>query len=151
MELVNILVYNEEAYENALIELFQNLGYNHYYGPDIERDYKNPLFKMDLENLYRINRFLDKEAIDKTIETIQDFGIGSLEDKNNKFTEYLQNGVSVNYWKDGKEESTHVKLVDFDNLDSRSAFSSARAFQSMSPPEIMISSISFILLLMSLT
>jgi Type I site-specific restriction-modification system, R (restriction) subunit and related helicases len=118
MELVNILVYNEEAYENALIELFQNLGYSHYYGPDVDRDHKNPLFKQDLENLYRINRSLDKEAIDKTIETIQDFGIGSLEDKNNKFTEYLQNGVSVNYWREGKEKSTHVKLIDFDDLDS---------------------------------
>jgi len=116
--LVDILGYDEEMYENSLIELFQNLGYNHFYGPDIERDYKNPLFKWDLENLYNINRLLDKSAVDKAIETIQDFGIGSLEDKNNKFTDYLQNGVNVNYWKDGKEEATHVKLIDYDNLDS---------------------------------
>ena len=26
--------YNEEAYENALIELFQNMGWEHVYGPD---------------------------------------------------------------------------------------------------------------------
>ena len=30
--------YNEVAYENALIELFQNMGWEHVYGPDIERD-----------------------------------------------------------------------------------------------------------------
>ena len=72
--MVDILIYNEEAYENALIELFQNLGYNHYYGPDVDRDYKNPLFKLDLENLYNINDSLDKSAVDKAIETIQDFG-----------------------------------------------------------------------------
>lgn len=30
--------YNEEAYENALIELFQNMGWKHVYGPDIDRD-----------------------------------------------------------------------------------------------------------------
>ncbi|WP_295589667.1 type I restriction endonuclease subunit R [uncultured Methanobrevibacter sp.] len=116
--MVNISFYNEEAYENALIELFQNLGYNHYYGPDVDRDYKNPLFINDLENLYMINRSLDKSAVDKAIETIQDFGIGSLEDKNNTFMEYLQNGINVSYWKNGKEESTHVKLVDFNDLDS---------------------------------
>ena len=27
--------YNEEAYENALIELFQNMGWEHVYGPDV--------------------------------------------------------------------------------------------------------------------
>ena len=116
MELVKI--YNEDSYEQSIIELFQNLGYTHYYGPDIERDYKNPLFKLDLENLYRINNSLDSQAVDKAIETIEDFGIGSLEDINNKFMDYLQNGVSVNYWKDGKELSTLVKLIDFDSLDS---------------------------------
>ena len=30
--------YNEGAYENALIELFQNMGWEHVYSPDIERD-----------------------------------------------------------------------------------------------------------------
>ena len=54
--MVYISIYNEEAYENSIIELFQSLGYSHYYGPDIERDYKNPLFKLDLDNLYSINR-----------------------------------------------------------------------------------------------
>ena len=113
-----IKIYNEDSYEKSIMELFQSLGYNDYYGPDIERDYKDPLFRHDLENLYRINRSLDSEAVSKAIETIQDLGIGSLEDLNNKFMDYLQNGVSINYWKDGEELSTHVKLVDFENLDS---------------------------------
>ena len=115
---VKISVYDENSYEQSIIELFQNLGYNHYYGPDIERDYKNPLFKLDLENLYSINKTLDTQAVDKAIEVIQDFGIASLEDINNKFMSYLQNGISVNYWKDGKEKSTLVKLIDFENLNS---------------------------------
>ncbi len=118
MELIYISVYNENSYEQSIIELFQNLGYDYYFGPDVERDYKNPLFKLDLDNLYSINRSLDNEAVEKAIEVIQDFGIGSLEDINNKFMSYLQNGASVNYWKDGKELSTLVKLIDFDNLDS---------------------------------
>ena len=118
VELINISIYNEEAYEKSIIELFQGLGYSYYYGPEVERDHKNPLFIPDLDNLYRINSSLDKNAINKAIETIGDFGIGSLEDKNNKFMEYLQNGINVNYWSDGKEESTHVKLIDYENLDN---------------------------------
>lgn len=110
-----ISFYNEDDYEKSLIELFQNLGYMYYYGPDIERDYKNPLYMDDLDVLYKINNGLDEEAVNKAIEVIQDFGIGSLEDINNKFMEYLQNGVSVNYWKDGEEKSSHVKLIDFGN------------------------------------
>jgi len=113
-----LAIYNEDIYEKSIIELFQSLGYSHYYGPDIERDYKNPLFKLDLENLYRINNSIDSAAVDKAIEIIQDFGIGSLEEKNNKFMDFLQNGISVNYWKGDEELFTHVKLVDFDNFDS---------------------------------
>ena len=116
--MIYISVYNENSYEQSIIELFQNLGYDYYFGPDVERDYKNPFFKLDLDNLYSINGSLDREAVRKAIEVIPDFGIGSLEDINNKFMNYLQNGVSVNYWKDGKELSTLVKLVDFENLDS---------------------------------
>lgn len=112
------IIYTEDSYEKSIIELFQELGYAYYYGPDVERDYKNPLFMSDLDNLYDINDSLDNEAIDKAIEIIQDFGIGSLEDKNDKFMSYLQNGVSVNYWKNGEELSTLVKLVDFKNLEN---------------------------------
>ena len=118
MELVYISVYNEESYEKSIIELFQTLGYGHYYGPDIERDYKNPLFVEDLNKLYQINNKLDKEAVDKAIEMIQEWGIGSLEDKNNKFMDYLQNGISVNYWCGGEEKSTHVNLIDFGDIDA---------------------------------
>lgn len=112
------IIYTEDSYEKSIIELFQELGYAYYYGPDVERDYKNPLFMSDLDNLYDINDSLDNEAIDKAIEIIQDFGIGSLEDKNDKFISYLQNGVSVNYWKNGEELSTLIKLVDFKNLEN---------------------------------
>ena len=31
--------YNEEAYENALSELFQNMGWEHVYGPEVDRDW----------------------------------------------------------------------------------------------------------------
>lgn len=104
-------------YEKSILELFQELGYAHYVGYDIERDYRNPLFVPDLDNIYFINRGTDRKAIGNAIQMIQDIDSGSLEERNDKFMDYLQNGVSVNYWKDGEELSTLVKLVDFENID----------------------------------
>lgn len=40
------LVYTEASYENSVTELFRNdLGYKYAYGPDIERDFYNPLYE----------------------------------------------------------------------------------------------------------
>ena len=52
--------YNEEAYENALIELFQNMGWEHVYGPDIERDWHSTLY----DSIRRINPTAAPSAID---------------------------------------------------------------------------------------
>lgn len=30
--------YTEDSYEKSVAELFQNMGYTHVYGPDVERD-----------------------------------------------------------------------------------------------------------------
>ena len=37
--------FTEEKYEQALIELFQSLGYDYEYGPDMERDYAESVDK----------------------------------------------------------------------------------------------------------
>ena len=48
--------YTEANYENSVIELFRNdLGYEYVYGPDIERDFYNPLYEeVLLDSLYRL-------------------------------------------------------------------------------------------------
>ena len=30
--------FTEDTYEQAVIELFENMGYNHIYAPDMDRD-----------------------------------------------------------------------------------------------------------------
>ena len=45
---------------------------------------------------------------------------GSLEKKNQVFTNYLQNGVDVSYFKDGKEKSDIVYLIDYENVSNNS-------------------------------
>ena len=42
--------FTEDSYENALIALFENMGYQHRYGPDIERDYYTPFYEEQVLN-----------------------------------------------------------------------------------------------------
>ena len=43
--------FTEGSYEKALIALFENLGYQHQYGPNIERDYYVPFYEEQLIEL----------------------------------------------------------------------------------------------------
>ena len=48
--------YTEEKYENAIIQLFEEMGYTHAYGPAVDRDYRIPLYMDELTAaLYRLN------------------------------------------------------------------------------------------------
>ena len=115
-------LYTEADYENSVIELFQNeLGYEHIYGPDIERDFYSPLYEEVLEDsLYKINRGLPAEAIQDAIFKLKNFENGELVQKNAVFMDYLQNGVEVRYFIDGEETSAIVYLVDYKNPDNNS-------------------------------
>lgn len=61
--------YNEEAYENALIELFQNMGWEHVYGPEVERDWHSPLYDSVLED--SIRRLNPKATLNLTSSILQ--------------------------------------------------------------------------------
>lgn len=116
-----IIIYNEDLYEQSIIELFSILGYNHLLGYNIERDYQNPLYMDELESsLMRINKGVNKEAISSAIDKIRNIDIGSLEDKNDKFMNYLQNGVSVNYVENDEEHFILIKLIDLNNIENNS-------------------------------
>lgn len=109
--------YTEANYENAVIELFKDeLGYSYAYGPDIERDYHSPLYEdVLLTSLMRVNRGLPYDAINEAIYKLKNFESGDLLQKNMIFMDYLQNGISVNYYDKGERVSTLVYLVDFKN------------------------------------
>jgi len=64
--------YTESHYEHSLIELFtETLGYEHVYGPDIERDFHSPLYHTVLEDsLYRLNAGLPQEAIQEALSEL---------------------------------------------------------------------------------
>ena len=109
--------YTESNYENAIIQLFtQTLGYSYVYGPDVERDYQNPLYEdLLLPALQKINPNLPAEALHEAIYKIKNFESGTLLQKNIVFTDYMQSGVPVKYLEGGEERSAQVYLIDFQN------------------------------------
>ncbi len=116
------VAFTEADYENSIIELFQNdLEYEYVYGPDVERDFYSPLYdEVLLDALYRLNSGLPDDAIQDALFKLKNFENGELVQKNAVFTDYLQNGIEVKYFKDGEERSSIVYIVDFKNPDSNS-------------------------------
>lgn len=109
-------VSNENSFEDAIEELFFSLDYDCYCGYEIERDEHNPLYMDELrDNLQRINPELPLETINEAINIIQTFEAGSLEEKNDKFMNYLQNGVKTSYLENNEDINVNVNLIDFDN------------------------------------
>ena len=113
---------NEEAYENSIIELFQELGYTHVYGPDVEtRDFTSPLYEPVLTNaLHQINPNLPDEAINEALFKLKNFENAELTQKNALFMDYLQNGITVHYTEKGEPRDTIVYLIDYENPDNNS-------------------------------
>ncbi|MBP2202011.1 type I restriction enzyme R subunit [Methanococcus voltae] len=110
--------YKENNWENAVIELFCNLGYNHYSGYKINRDTHKPYYEdMLRESLESINSNLPQEAIEEAIYKITNYDTNKLLEVNEIFTEYMQNGVTVAYRHDGENKNDIVKLIDYENVD----------------------------------
>ena len=106
--------FTEDTYEQAVIELFEHMGYEHLYAPDLDRDYTSPLLDATLrDSLVRINRSLPAEAIDEALSKLRGFESGSLLQKNAVFTDYLQNGVPVKFFVRGEERASIVRLIDY--------------------------------------
>lgn len=114
--------YTEASYENSIIELFRNsLGYEYVYGPDVERDFENPLYEEILvDSLYRLNSKLPDDAIQEALFKLKNFENGELVQRNSVFMDYLQNGIPVRYFAHGEECSAIVYLVDYKNPDNNS-------------------------------
>ena len=114
-------LYSEANYENSVIELFRNMGYQYVYGPDVERDYKSPLYDDILEeSLVRLNPKLPSAAIQDALYKLKNFENGTLVQKNIVFMNYLQNGIEVSYHHKGEVRSDIVYIADYRNTENNS-------------------------------
>lgn len=110
---------DENFFEQLILEFMQDkLGYEHLYGPDVSRTSNayNDVFLPGVlqESLGQINPALSQAAINEAIAKLQDINNGTLAQRNEQFTEYLQDGVPVSYF-DGKQTNNDiVYLLDYD-------------------------------------
>ena len=66
--------FTEADYENSLLELFENMGYDYKYGPNIERDFYSPLYQDVLEeSIRRLNHTLPYDAIKEALFKLTNF------------------------------------------------------------------------------
>ena len=114
-------IFNEEAYEQLLIEQFEDMGYRHVCGYAVERDYKVPLY---LDELYpalkQLNPELSQDIIDAAVEKLLELPNASLEDINERCLHFVQNGVEVGFWHDGEQDTEIVRLIDYQDVANNS-------------------------------
>lgn len=113
--------YTEADYEKSVIELFQNMDYCYVYAPDLERDFRSPLYEEELDDsIRRINPDMPEDAIADALYKLKNFENAELVLKNALFMDYIQHGIEVRYFVKGEERSGLVYLVDYKNPDNNS-------------------------------
>jgi type I site-specific deoxyribonuclease, HsdR family len=118
------MFFTEDTFEQAVVALFEGMGYTHIYAPDMDRtDYSSPLMDTVLtDSLSRINPGMPKEAIAEANAKLRSFDSGSLIQKNAVFMNYLQNGVEVKYYVHGEERTSIIYLLDYKKVDNNSFY-----------------------------
>lgn len=110
--------FTENSYEQALVALFQQLGYEYLYGPDVERDYYMPFYeKQLLQSLGEINPSKASAATEEVLSKLKNIETGSLVQRNEHFMDYLQNGIEVSYYDGTEQRNDIVYLIDYENIN----------------------------------
>lgn len=112
------MTFTEDNYEKALIALFDNLGYQYLYGPNVERDYYTPFYKEQLvDSLHTINSNKPEIAINEAITKLKDIDTGSLIQKNELFMDYLQHGIEMSYHNGKEQQHEIIYLIDYTHIN----------------------------------
>lgn len=118
-----VMKIDEDFFEKTLVDhLRDEWGYEYLHGPNVPRtsdEYRDAFLPGVLPAaLKRINKGLPDSAIQEAVLKLSNVEGGSLEQRNEIFTQYLQSGVEVRYF-DGKEERDDiVRLLDFEHPDN---------------------------------
>ena len=108
--------FTEDAYEQTLIALFRDeLGYQYELGYYVERDIREPFHRADLEaSLRRLNPGLPDDVLAEGMKAIATIDEGTLEQNNETFIKWMQEGMEVELKQDGEERTVLMRLIDFD-------------------------------------
>jgi type I restriction enzyme R subunit len=112
----------EDQLEQEALAWLQDVGYTHFYGPDIafdgaqpERaDYRQVLLAFRLrEAIHKLNLDIPVSAREDALKQVIDLGIPSLLSANRHFHKLLVGGVPVQYQQDGETRGDFVRLIDW--------------------------------------
>lgn len=116
-------VFNEDHYEQTLIELFtQKLDYNYLKGYEIQstftdKDYYCPVYLDRLRTMLReLNPSLPQSAIDEAERKLLHIEAGNMVQNNELFMDYLQHGVEVTYHDGHELKHDIVYLADYKEI-----------------------------------
>jgi type I restriction enzyme R subunit len=117
----------ESNIEEFAVELFEQLGYKYFYGPDIAPD-GEMMLRESLEEVvlkdalrsavYRINGELPKEVCDEAVNQVLRIASPDVLANNEVFHRMMTEGVVVSVHRDGAERGELVWLVDFENVEN---------------------------------
>lgn len=109
-------MFKESNVEEAIIEQLQELGYEYLYGPEIERDYKEPILKeVFYDSLYKINKDITGDIADEVYRKVRNFRNVDLVEANYEFYHMLYAGVEVPI----EGDRTFVaRLIDRNNIEN---------------------------------
>lgn len=117
----------ESNIEEFAVELFEQLGYKYFYGPDIapkgEMMLRESLEEVVLKDalrsaVYRINGELPKEVCDEAVNQVLRIASPDVLANNEVFHRMMTEGVVVSVHSDGVERGELVWLVDFENVEN---------------------------------
>lgn len=119
----------ESQIEQILIDLLIAEGYQYFYGPDIAPYSANPqresfssvvLEKQLKESLRRLNPDIPESARHEAYQHIINLGSNDIMNNNEKFHNYLTDGITVEYFKDNNTIGINVKLIDLEDFSKNS-------------------------------
>jgi type I restriction enzyme R subunit len=111
--------FTENSYEQAIIALFEQMGYRYECGYDVERDPRNPLHEEVLgASLRSINPELTAHGIDEMMKALKEIEGTDLVAQNETFTDYLQNGIPVEDKVGGDYRTVNARLIDYDRPEA---------------------------------
>lgn len=121
-------MFNEDSLEKTCINWFEEIGYISLHGPDVSpngdytrrEDYKEVVFKETLRDaLIQINSEIPIDAIDEVIREIMIHNSPSLIENNQKFHQYITEGITIEYPReDGTIKTDKVWVFDKENIDN---------------------------------
>lgn len=122
----NTFHFTEDSYEQSIISLFKDMGYEYHYGPELEtntcRDLTDATIPGALRKAMLLINGTDKTgAIDEAIRQIRELFSQPLVSANVTLTDWLQNGLDVTFKTgQGTLRSDHIKIIDPVNIENNS-------------------------------